>query len=197
MTTQLPFPEQKSARADLKPGTLYAIDGGDKFIYYGQITADRATVGFFRHRGKTVNAEKALAAPILSRFSVSRPSIGRALKAGKWLNLGRHELREELNEEPVLVQCPEGTLEVTLWKGDKTIGTRRLEDPAIQHLEIIAVYDALEHVPERLQADYNEGASAWKAGGTVRRERLLKEDFARRFPTQAWHQLPPGWVAVK
>jgi len=166
MTTSLPFPSAPRARADLKPGSLYAIDGGDSFVYYGQVAANKQ-VGFFRFRNQSVSATEALSAKIMSRFGVSYPSIGLALRAGVWVSLGRYELRIELIEEPVLVQWPVGTLEVTLWKGGTVIGTTRVHDSKIQNLEIIAAYDATFHVPPRLRADFAQAQDAWSVGGSV------------------------------
>jgi hypothetical protein len=71
----------------MKAGRLYAIDGGDSFIYYGQV-APNAQLGFFRFRSQVVSIAEALSARIMSRFAVLRAS----------------ELRSELAEEPVLVQ---------------------------------------------------------------------------------------------
>ena len=173
MNTALPFPPSPKARADLKPGALYAIDGADSYIYYGQVASNKQ-IGFFRFRSREILINEALAAPLMSRFGVIYPSIGTALRAGKWAGLGRHELKPELLEEPLLVQWPAGTLTVTLWKGGNILGSTVVHDPEIQDLEIIAAYDATYHVPQRLQADFCETADAWTAGGSIRRERLKK-----------------------
>ncbi len=196
MSSTLPFPEAPRARAELKPGALYAINGGDSFIYYGQM-AQNKQIGFFRFRSQVVLADEALASEIMSRFGVSYQSIGVALRNGDWLSLGRRELRRELVEEPVLVQWPVGTLEVTLWQGDAIVGTTQAHDPAIQNLEVIAAYDATSHVPGRLRLDFLQSPDAWSAGGTVWRERRIKEDLAARFPEAPWHQIPPNWVSAQ
>ena len=196
MTTSLPFPPAPRARADLKAGALYAIDGGDSFVYYGQVAANKQ-VGFFRFRNQTVTVSEALSAEAMCRFGVSYPSIGTALRAGVWFSLGRHELRSELIEEPVLVQWPVGTLEVTLWKGASVIGTTQVHDPTIQNLEIIAAYDATFHVPPWLRADFAQAQDAWSVGGSVWRARRMKEDLATRHPEQPWHKLPQEWVPVQ
>ena len=120
----LPFSPLPRSRADLRPGTLYAIDGGDSFIDYGQV-APEPLLGFFRFRSRVVSVAEALSSEIMSRFAVDRSSIGAALRVGKWLGLGRHRLRAELNEEPILVQWPVGTLRVDLWKGSAIVGRRR------------------------------------------------------------------------
>ncbi|WFP49700.1 hypothetical protein PL263_16560 [Methylomonas sp. EFPC3] len=191
-----PFPPSPKARADLKSGVMYAIDGDDSYLYYGQVAPNKQ-MGFFKFRSREVHVQEALAAPLMSRFCVIHPSIGTALRAGKWLNLGRQELRPELLEEPVLVQWPVGTLTVTLWKGRNVLGTTLVHDPEIQDLEIIAAYDATFHVPSRLRADFCESVEAWAVGGSIRRERLKKQDLAARFPQQPRHQLPTEWVAVQ
>lgn len=196
MNTVLPFPPSPKARADLKPGALYAIDGDDSYLYYGQVAPNKQ-IGFFRFRSREVLIQEALAAPLMSRFGVMHPSIGAALREGKWLNLGRQVLRAELLDEPVLVQWPVGTLTVTLWKGRNILRNTVVHDPEIQDLEIIAAYDATYHVPPRLRADFSETADAWAVGGSIRRERLKKQDMAARFPQQPWHQLPNDWVTVR
>lgn len=196
MTTALPFPTISKSRANLKPGALYAIDGDDSYIYYGQVAPNKQ-IGFFRFRSRVVLIQEALAAAPMSRFGVNYSSIGVALREGKWLNLGCHELRPELLEEPILVQWPVGTLTVTLWKGRDILRQTLVHAPEIQDLEIIASYNATYHVPARLRADFNETADAWMVGGSIRRERLKKQDSAARFPQQPWHQLPTDWVPVQ
>ena len=195
MLTQLPFPPAPRARADLKPGALYAVDGGDSFIYYGQVALNKQ-LGFFRFRSTTVAIAEALSFEVMSRFSVSHPSIGRALRAGTWFSLGRHEVRSALVEEPVLVQWPVGTLEVTLWKGGTVLRTTQVHDPAIQHLEVIAAYDAVFHVPSRVKADFTQTLDTWSVGGSIWRERRKKQELASRHPEQPWHKLPADWVPV-
>lgn len=194
--TMSPFPPSPKARADLKPGTLYAIDGEDSYLYYGQVAPNKQ-IGFFKFRSRKALIHEALASALMSRFSVAYPSIGRALRTGKWLNLGRQELRPELLEEPVLVQWPVGTLTVTLWKGQTVLRSTVVHDPGIQDLEIIAAYDATYHVPPRLRADFSGRADAWTVGGSIRRERLKKQDMATRFPNLPCHQLPIDWVAAQ
>jgi len=191
----LPFAPAPRARAKFEAGSLYAIDGGDSFIYFGQV-APNGQLGFFRYRSRDASAEEALEAPLMSRFSVNRPSIGTALRQGKWTYLGRYAIRPELNETPVVVQWPVGTLEVTLWRGREVVGVTRVHDPLIQDLEIISAYDAVYHVPNRLQADFTQDKDAWSAGGTIRRERLMKQDLAARQNAQPWHLLPSDWVPV-
>lgn len=196
MSNQLPFLTALVARANLKPGACYAIDGDDLYIYYGQV-AFTGGFGFFRYRSKEISVLDALAAPLMSRFSVIRPSVGTALRAGKWLYLGQHKLCPELLEEPIVVQWPVGTLEVTLWKGNSVIAKTKVHDPAIQDLEIIAAYDAIYHVPNRLHADFAQPKNAWSSGGSIHRERLKKQDLSTRFPEAPWHQLLPGWVPIR
>jgi hypothetical protein len=105
MNTVLPFPPSPKARADLKPDTLYAIDGDDSYLCYGQVAPNKQ-IGFFKFRSREVFIQEALAAPLMSRFGIIQPSIGTAFRVRKWLNLGRHELRPELLDEPILVQWP-------------------------------------------------------------------------------------------
>jgi hypothetical protein len=186
-----PFPTMPGARANLTPGALYAVDGGDGFVYYGQI-AENQQFGALCHRSEAISPEAALATEIMSRFSLSLPSVGRALRSGAWVFLGRHTIRNELKQEPILVQWPVGTTTVTLWDGSKQLRDTAASDPSIQNLEVIAAYDAIHHVPQRLRADFEKPADAWRAGGSVLRHRLQRQDLAARFPNQ--HQLPEDWV---
>jgi hypothetical protein len=193
--TQPSFPPLARARADLTPGALYSIGGGDGHLYYGQVCRNKQ-LGFFRFRSTDVFTDGVPASSLMSRFSVALPSIGRALRSGHWLAIGRFTLSAELNLEPILVQWPVGTTRVTLWQGPRQLGETDAADPNIQELEVIAAYDANAHVPSRLNADFLDLPDAWKEGGSVRRHRLMKEDFSRRFPDQPWHRLPSNWVAT-
>ncbi len=172
---------------------LYAIAGADGQIYYGQIPPGGG-VGFFRFRSSTLEPEAALAAGVMSRFGVNRPSIGHALRVGVWRKIGRYDLDPTLKVPPLLVQWPVGTLCVSLWQGDSIVRETLAHDPDIQDLEVISSYDAVEHVPARLAIDYTRPPDEWKAGGSVWRTRRQKEDLARRFPDIPSHKLPVDWV---
>lgn len=191
------FEPSPKARANLRFGTVYAIDGDDSFIYYGQVAADKS-IGFFKYRsGLLSSADAVIESPLMSRFGVNYRSIGEALRSGVWMNLGLRPLRTELVESPITVQWPVGTLEVTLWKGRTEIRTTKVHDPEIQNLEVIASYDAIYHVPARLKADFEDGVDSWAVGGLIWRERMKKEQWAARFPEQPWQALPPDWVPVE
>lgn len=192
----MPFRPVPNARASLKPGTLYAADGGEGWIYYGQVATDQ-TIGWFRFRTSTLaDAPDVLAHPLMSRFSVAHPSIDRALRLGAWCALGRHDVEPVLLDPIETVQWPVGTLTVTVWKQGPRYQTR-VEDPAIQDLEIIAAWDAVAHVPARLKADYGTEQAEWHVGGPIWRHRRVKEGFAARFPDAPRHQLPADWVPTE
>lgn len=187
------FEKSPKARASIKEGVLYAIDGQDGFIYYGQLGRDKS-VGFFKHRD--IELSRKFSPPshrIMSRFMISFPSIGRALRSGMWLKLGKFELHDDLQDYMVLVQWPVDTLDVLVWKGDKIIKKTNAFDPEIQEFELMQVYDAVAHVAKRLQVDFDPSAENPEVGGSVRKERKLKELLAQRFPDQPWHQLPKNW----
>lgn len=196
MENSLPFEPSPKARANLRQGTIYAIDGGDSFIYYGQVASDKS-IGFFKYRSSQISSvETITSSALMSRFSVNYQSIGMALRAGIWLTLGIYTLRNELSEQPLLVQWPVGTLDVNIWKDGSIIKSTKIHDPEIQNLEVIASYDAIYHAPERLRADYLSGVDSWTVGGPVWRERIMKEEMAKRHPEQSWHALLPDWVFV-
>ncbi|MEP2736398.1 MAG: hypothetical protein ABJP34_08870 [Erythrobacter sp.] len=190
------FPAKPSSRADLKPGTLYAVTGEGKWIYYGQVATDKR-IGFFRLRNQQLaKPPYDLSIPLMSVVSVAYPSITRALRAGTWLKLGRYDLADDLRKAWPVIQWPVGTLVVSVSDGTQRYDTR-VEDPVIQNLEVIAVWDAEDHIPERLTADFGQEVAAWHVGGPVWRQRKVKEQYARRFPDIPWHQLPNDWVPTK
>jgi len=188
------FTSDPKARADLKFGTLYALMGDGGWVYYGQVTPEKS-VGFFRRRDREpADVAAILSSPVMAVISVAYPSITRALRSGQWKKLGRYELVEALRAPRRTVQWSVGTLDVTVWEGEKTIHETRVEDPAIQDLELMAVWDAEHHIPARLTADFGAEEASWHIGGPIWRERKVKEEMAKRFPDQPWHQLPPDWA---
>ncbi|MBA4748327.1 MAG: hypothetical protein H2056_06405 [Sphingopyxis sp.] len=183
-----------NARADLKSGTLYALIGDGDWIYYGQVTAEKL-VGFFHRRDRQIaDAESIIAAELLAVLAVVHPSITRALRTGRWTKLGRHELPSQLLCPPQFVHWPVGTLDVTVSESSGNYRKARVDDPAIQCLERSAVWDAEQHIPARLAADFGVEEPAWHVGGPIWRERKVMEEMARRHPDKPWHQLPADWV---
>ena len=190
------FERDPKARADLKAGTLYAVVGEGAWVYYGQVTPDKS-VGFFRRRDREVaDVQTILSSPTMAVVDVAYPSITRALRAGRWIKLGCYELVEALRAPRRVVQWPVGTLNVTVWEGAETTHETRVEDPTIQDLELMAVWDAEHHIPARLTADFGAEAPEWHIGGPIWRERRVKEELAKRSPDQPWHQLPSDWVGT-
>lgn len=182
------------ARADLKPGTLYALLGEQEWVYYGQVTSDKS-VGFFRRRDRRVaDIEEILSSHVMSVVSVAYPSITRALRNGQWEKLGPYRLAPGLQKQRRVVQWPVGTLTVTVWDDSETGNETRVDDPTIQDLEVIASWDAEHHIPSRLTADFGQEKAEWHVGGPVWRQRKVKEELARRHPEAPWHQLPTDWV---
>ena len=190
------FEPKPSARADMPAGALYAVIGGGGWTYYGQVTPEKK-VGFFRRRDRQRAAVDAvLAAPVMAVISVAYPSITRALRAGLWKTLGRFPVADELVAPRPSIQWPVGTLGVTVWLGDGPDHDTRVEDPSIQDAELMAVWDAAEHIPARLTADFGAEEAEWYVGGPIWRERRIKEDMAARFSDQPWHRLPADWVPI-
>lgn len=188
------LPLLPKAGESLAPGVLYAIDSGDGWICYGQAAPD-GTIGFFHHRSHKATAPAdLLKRPILARFSVSPPSIDRALHAGVWRRLGGFDVVEDLLEPMAFVQWPVGTLTVTVWGAGDQSWNARVEDPAIQAIELMAVWDAQEHVPARLRVEFGSDPLTSQVGGPIWRERLLREERARQHPDAPWLRLPDDWV---
>jgi hypothetical protein len=155
------------AKRDLKPGTLYAVSGEGRWIYYGQVTQEK-TLGFFRYRDREVGeTENVVTFPIMARFSIMYPSIGRALRDGYWRKLGKFDLGRDMQNSPPMVQWPVGTNTVTVWVDGKAAYDTAAHDPVIQDYEIMAGWDAIYHVPERLTADFGDKPAAWHVGGPV------------------------------
>ena len=175
------------------PGTLYAV-AVDDFISYCQVAANQS-LGFFRVRSNNIlEIKEILRYPIMSRFGISRPSLGRALRDGYWIKFGKGNLKQELSEPVPTVQWPVGKLKVSVWLDGKIVKETSAFDPEIQSFEMVKAYDAIFHVPERLLVDYTKDSEEFESGGTVWRQRKLKEYFAYKYSTSPHHQLPDGWV---
>jgi hypothetical protein len=192
----LMFETQASARADMTAGTLYAITGDGGWIYYGQVTPEKM-IGFFKARDRELASPPAiLTQPVMSVVSVVYPSIGRALRSGKWKKLGRFPVVPALNEPRPTVQWPLATLTVTVWTDGAPNYDTQADDLSIQDLELIAAWDAEYHIPERLTADFGVEPVQWYVGGPIHRERRVREERARRSPDHPSHKLPAGWVST-
>lgn len=190
------FEAVPKARADMTSGAVYAVTGEGGWIYYGQVTAEKR-IGFFRFRSReTAEVAEVLAAPAMTVITVGVQSITAALRSGLWKKLGRFAVATAVAEPRPSVQWPVGTLTVTVWTAKGTWDTR-IEDPAIQDMEIVAGWDAEHHVAPRLTADFGEEKAPWHVGGPVWRERLIKQEMASRFPDQPWHALPQDWVPLE
>ena len=187
------FDPAPKARADLNAGTLYAVMGEDGWIYYGQVSCEK-DIGFFRHRDRQLSAENhILAKPVMALVTVAYPSITRALRSGRWKKLGRFEVIESLGYPQSKVQWSH-KLDVTIWRSGAPVSTTFIADPAIQTVEVMAVWDAEHHVPARLTADFGIETAEWHIAGTVWRQRKVSEAYAARFPDAACHKLPEGWI---
>tara|TARA_Y100001934_G_scaffold246466_1_gene305534 strand:+ start:288 stop:1169 length:882 start_codon:yes stop_codon:yes gene_type:complete len=178
----LKFPKDQKAKASFVPGTLYAV-AVDDFIFYCQVAANQS-LGFFRVRSYNIlEIKEILRYPIMSRFGISRPSLGRALRDGYWIKLGKGNLKQELSESAPTVQWPVGELKVSVWLDGKIVKETSAFDPEIQSFEMVKAYDAIFHVPERLLVDYTEDSEEFESGGTVWRQRKLKEYLANKYST--------------
>jgi hypothetical protein len=187
------FQGKSTARVDMTAGTLYALAGDGGWVYYGQVTPEKK-IGFFRRRDREVVEPRiVLAGSVMSVVTVAYPSITRALRVGLWSKLGRFHVTDELVAPRPSVQWPVGTLIVTVWGRDGLDHDTRVEDPVIQDMELMAVWDAVEHIPARLTADFGAEQADWHVGGPIWRQRRVKEEMAARFD-ERWHQLPSDWV---
>jgi hypothetical protein len=183
-----------NAKANLKAGATYAVYGPDDWIYYGQLAKDKS-IGFFRLRTHGLADEgEVLRSTLMCRFVVSYPSVGRALRSGNWKYLGTFPMHEALVIAREAIQWPVGTLNVSVWRDGKEVAITTVDDAAIQRSEIMAAWDAVYHVPERLKVDHDGAEPGNTIGGPIWRERLLKQEFAKRFPDKPFHELPTGWV---
>jgi hypothetical protein len=190
-------PQAKASRA---PGTLYAINGGEGWFYYGQDSA-QGDIGFLRHRTSDIERrpEIVLPYPLMSRVCIEWPSLERALRTGRWHFLGGAPVHPDLAKPYGVVLCPVGTNNVQVWVYQDRPGQpativrtwhTRIDDPEIQNFEVASAWDAEHHIPQRLKADFGEEEADWHVSGPVWRHRDVKLEYARRFPDQPWHQLP-------
>ena len=191
------FEADTKARADMKPGTLYAISGSLGHIYHGQVTTDKS-IGFFHRRDSHLpRPEDILSSSIMSVVTVAYPSITRALRSGIWQKLGRFPLADQLMKLPSRVHWPVGALMVTVCGDDGSEHETSVDDPSIQNLELMMVWDAEHHIPNRLEADFEDKPERWKTGGTVLQKRLQMQESAQQFPDKSWLALPENWVVAK
>lgn len=184
---------------------LYAVDGGEGWIYYGQVSVEKS-IGFVRYRSADLaDRREVLQHPLMCRVMVSWPSVGRAIRDGIWNKMGTASLHSELDAPDVSVQWPVGTNLVTVWRvggkpesDDQVVETYQalVADAAIQNIEVMAVWDAVFHIPGRLKADFGAEPGEWHVAGPVWRTRKVKEEYAKRFPDASWHRLPDDWVPV-
>lgn len=194
------FAPDPKAKASSKPGTVYAVDGGEGWIYYGQVSAQKQEMGFLRYRTEELGLPEPLAAyPLMNRIILYDGSAGRALRSGRWKVLGRFDLHPDFGKSYALVQCPVGTniVRVFLYQGAPDSPPQltrewetRIDDPEIQNYEVMAVWDAEHHIPARLKADYGQEEADWSTIGPVWRYRKMKVEASRRFPGAPGHQLP-------
>ena len=167
---------------------MYAVHGPDGWVYFGQI-ATNGDFAFYRHRSsETADAGNALVSPIMSRFSVDRRSVGVALRQGVWVKLTKHAMPPALMRPCPYVQWPVGTAMVTVWSRAQKDGgpthETTIDDPLIQAYEVGSSWDAVHHVPERLQLDFGDAKpEAWQIGGPVWRQRRVAVEIAKRHPS--------------
>jgi hypothetical protein len=189
------FDEKPAARVDMSVGVLYAVTGAAGWIYYGQVTPEKA-IGFFRRRDRSLaDPDAVLQTPVMSVVSVGYPSLTSALRAGLWRKLGKFPLVEPLIAPRPSVNWSVGSLTVTVCIGDVEYDTQ-VDDPAIQDMELMAVWDAVHHIPGRLKADFGAEEVEWHVGGSIRRERQIAEERARRWSDRPEHRLPANWVST-
>lgn len=166
-------------RAVMKPGMVYAVDGQRGWIYVCQVGIDQ-TLGFINVRNPsprvpTFDPETAL----FSRFSVTFPSISRALRSGHFLKVGMAPLHPDLAIPQETVVWSVGD-EVMALRGNREVLRTRVDDPAVQNLEQAAVWDALHHLPGRLTADFGAEPAEWHVGGPLWRARRVEAEMERR-----------------
>ena len=111
---QSPFFPDPKARASMIPGTLYAVDGGDGQIYFGQVTPTQ-WIGFFRHRSIEIgDLDVVVSSPVMCRFGVAHRSIGQAVRLGKWRKLGNFPMPPTIAEPTSYVLWPVGSSQVSV-----------------------------------------------------------------------------------
>lgn len=166
-------------RAVMKPGMVYAVDGQRGWIYVCQIGIDR-TLGFINVRNPSPQAPVFdPGAALFSRFSVTYPSITRALRSGHFLKIGMSPLHPELATPQATVTWPPGD-DVSVLLGNGDVFKTRVDDPQVQGFECAAVWDAFYHLPARLEADFGVEPAEWHVGGPIWRQREVAAELKRR-----------------
>lgn len=167
------FGPDPKARGSLRPGTVYAISGQEGWIYWAQVKSE-LEVGFFGYRSRELgDTGEALASEVVLELTVSHPSIGRALRSGAWKKLGTFPIGQSLAINRPRVHWSDVDLEMghtqvnvlDLTKNESSVTSA--DDPAIQHLELAAAWDAEYHVPERLAVVFGDKQPAPYALGNV------------------------------
>jgi hypothetical protein len=167
------FEPDPKARGSLRPGTVYAVSGPDSWIYWAQVKSE-LEVGFFGFRSQDLaDTEIAVQAEIVLELTLSHPSIGRALRSGVWKKLGVFAIGESLAFNRPRVHWSDVDREMgqtqvhvfDLTKNEPAVTS--VDDPAIQHLELAAAWDAEYHVPERLAVEFGDREPAPYALGNV------------------------------
>ena len=146
------------AKASWIPGTLYAVDGGEGWIYYGQVSASKGNIGFLRHRTRDLDTRPEIPAyPLMSRICIAWPSLGRAL-AGQAVALAQ-PCRAAFRDSPartaslcarlIRITCRRGMTEDRAGQPGTILRTwhTRIDDPEIQNFEVMSVWDAEHHLP--------------------------------------------------
>lgn len=156
------FEPDPKARGSTRPGMVYAVSGSEGWIYWAQVKSE-LEVGFFGYRSRELaDTEIALEAEIVLELTVGHPSIGRALRSGKWKKLGLFPIGQSLATNRPRIHWSDadrrmGQTQVhvfDLTKNEPSVTS--VDNQAIQHLELSAVWDAEHHVPERLAVVFGD-----------------------------------------
>jgi hypothetical protein len=177
------FGPDPKARGSLRSGTVYAVSGLDGWIYWAQVKSE-LEIGFFGHRSRDpTDTSKALESEIVLELTVGHPSIGKAVRSGIWKKIGVFRIGPSLAVNRPRVHWSDvdremghgqvNVLDLTKNEGSVTF----VDDPAIQHLELAAAWDAEYHVPERLAVVFGDKQPAPYSLGNVA---FMREQLAGR-----------------
>ncbi len=168
-------PASMRAGDRMLPGTVYTVTVGDRTVF-AQVDPWRS-VAFFKSQTETGNPLQAsLLKQPLCALHVNFQSVGRVLKTGAWRALGVHPMSEIVRSPKRFAHWPSFSETLVVWCGTSPERVLRHDDPEVQDVELMAVWDAQIQVPKRLEDELGIQFHP-NMTGPVWRERILRASY--------------------